>query len=275
MESAPNGSCQGGAQLQYVIYFFLALMATTIGSATGMGGGVIMKPAMDILNDFDVETINLLSSLTVLSMAVVSVLKHLQNKTTIDRTIALPLAWGSILGGLVGDRGIAAIIHQAEQSSTVLLIQNMVLAMVLIIVFVSMRVRHQVKSLALCGVVPSLITGFLLGAISSFLGIGGGPLNIALIVFVFSMPIKQATIYSLVIILFAQLSKLVTVSLTGSLFHADLRIFPVLFVGAIVGGIVGSKINDHFSENKIEWLFQGAQVLIFLIVLFNIAQNLN
>lgn len=267
------GRAEEGAQLHYFIYFLMALIATTIGSSTGMGGGVIMKPVMDILNDFDVETINILSSLTVLSMAAVSVWKNLLNKTTIQRNIALPLAFGAIFGGVVGDRGIYAIINHAQNSGSVLLIQNVVLAIVLIIVFVYMRVRHKVHSLSLCGVLPSIITGFTLGAISSFLGIGGGPLNIAMIVFVFFMPIKQATIYSLVIILFAQLSKLVTVSITGSIFHADLRMFPVMFVGAIVGGIVGSKINANLSEKKIEWLFHGAQVLIFSIVVYNIVRN--
>ena len=37
--------------MQYIIYFFLALVSTTIGSLTGMGGGVIIKPLMDVLGD--------------------------------------------------------------------------------------------------------------------------------------------------------------------------------------------------------------------------------
>ncbi|MBQ8765208.1 MAG: sulfite exporter TauE/SafE family protein, partial [Clostridia bacterium] len=61
--------------MQQIIYFLLALFATTIGSLTGMGGGVIIKPLMDVLGDFDVQTIGVISSITVFSMAIVSVIK--------------------------------------------------------------------------------------------------------------------------------------------------------------------------------------------------------
>ena len=44
--------------MQYVLYFLIAIGATTVGSLTGMGGGVIIKPLMDVLHGFDVQTIN-------------------------------------------------------------------------------------------------------------------------------------------------------------------------------------------------------------------------
>lgn len=30
--------------MQYILYFLIAIGATTVGSLTGMGGGVIIKP---------------------------------------------------------------------------------------------------------------------------------------------------------------------------------------------------------------------------------------
>lgn len=48
----------------YILYFLIAIGATTVGSLTGMGGGVIIKPLMDVLHHFDVETIGVLSSIT-------------------------------------------------------------------------------------------------------------------------------------------------------------------------------------------------------------------
>lgn len=62
--------------MQYVLYFLIAIGATTVGSLTGMGGGVIIKPLMDVLHGFDVQTIGVLSSLTVFSMSVVSIGKR-------------------------------------------------------------------------------------------------------------------------------------------------------------------------------------------------------
>ncbi len=40
--------------MNYIIYFLLTLFATSVGSLTGMGGGVIIKPIMDVMGDFDV-----------------------------------------------------------------------------------------------------------------------------------------------------------------------------------------------------------------------------
>ena len=80
--------------MQYVIYFLIAIGATTVGSLTGMGGGVIIKPLMDVLHDFDVQTIGVISSLTVFSMSVVSIGKQMLAKTRIPFGTAIPLALG-------------------------------------------------------------------------------------------------------------------------------------------------------------------------------------
>ena len=77
--------------MNFLIYFALALFATTVGSLTGMGGGVIIKPLMDVLGDYNVQTIGIVSSITVFSMAVVSVIKQLKSKTAIPFKVAIPL----------------------------------------------------------------------------------------------------------------------------------------------------------------------------------------
>ena len=76
----------------YLLYFLIAIGATTVGSLTGMGGGVIIKPLMDLLGGFDVETIGVLSSITVFAMSIVSVGKQIAQKAKIDFGTAIPLA---------------------------------------------------------------------------------------------------------------------------------------------------------------------------------------
>ena len=89
--------------MQYVLYFLIAIGATTVGSLTGMGGGVIIKPLMDVLHGFDVQTIGVLSSLTVFSMSVVSIGKQMLARTKIPCGTAIPLALGLVMGGLAGE----------------------------------------------------------------------------------------------------------------------------------------------------------------------------
>ena len=76
----------------YILYFLIAIGATTVGSLTGMGGGVIIKPLMDVLHHFDVETIGVLSSITVFSMSIVSIGKQILAKTQIPFQIAITLS---------------------------------------------------------------------------------------------------------------------------------------------------------------------------------------
>ncbi|MCD8352587.1 MAG: hypothetical protein LUC93_18445, partial [Planctomycetaceae bacterium] len=59
--------------MRELLYLAIALCSTTAGALTGMGGGVIIKPVIDLVGHYDAASINALSSLTVLIMSVVSV----------------------------------------------------------------------------------------------------------------------------------------------------------------------------------------------------------
>ena len=257
--------------MQYVLYFLIAIGATTVGSLTGMGGGVIIKPLMDVLHGFDVQTIGVLSSLTVFSMSVVSIGKQMLARTKIPFGTAIPLALGSVMGGLAGEKLLQVIVDALRANSAVTVVQNVVLSLA---VFLYMKNKSRIPSQELRGVVVSLLVGVFLGICSSFLGIGGGPINVALIIYLFSFDTKTATVCSLVTILFAQISKLTTVALTTGFGVFDLSIAPVMIVGAIAGGFIGASLNKKCSEAAVEKAFNAVQLLVLAISIFNIVRNL-
>ena len=269
--------------MQYVLYFLIAIGATTVGSLTGMGGGVIIKPLMDVLHGFDVQTIGVLSSLTVFSMSVVSIGKQMLARTKIPFGTAIPLALGSVMGGLAGEKLLQVIVDALRANSAVTVVQNVVLSLLILAVFLYMKNKSRIPSQELRGVVVSLLVGVFLGICSSFLGIGGGvankvtvdePINVALIIYLFSFDTKTATVCSLVTILFAQISKLTTVALTTGFGVFDLSIAPVMIVGAIAGGFIGASLNKKCSEAAVEKAFNAVQLLVLAISIFNIVRNL-
>lgn len=260
--------------MEYLIYFILAICATTVGSMTGMGGGVLMKPLMDVLGDFDVQTIGVLSSVTVFSMAVVSVIKQMLSKTKIPFGTAIPLAFGSIIGGTVGENILSYIVDALKVNSYVTVIQNICLAVLILSVFFYMKNKAKIRGKELTGVVPALLVGVILGILSSFLGIGGGPINVALIIYLFSFDTKTATVCSLVTILFAQISKLATVIFTTGFDGYDLSIAPVMIIGAILGGFIGASFNKKCSEKTVEKAFNCVQLAVLAITVFNIVNNI-
>ena len=227
--------------MQYVLYFLIAIGATTVGSLTGMGGGVIIKPLMDVLHGFDVQTIGVLSSLTVFSMSVVSIGKQMLARTKIPFGTAIPLALGSVMGGLAGEKLLQVIVDALRANSAVTVVQNVVLSLLILAVFLYMKNKSRIPSQELRGVVVSLLVGVFLGICSSFLGIGGGPINVAL---------------------------------TTGFGVFDLSIAPVMIVGAIAGGFIGASLNKKCSEAAVEKAFNAVQLLVLAISIFNIVRNL-
>ncbi len=258
--------------VSYLIYFLIAIGATTVGSLTGLGGGVIIKPLLDILGDYNASTIGMLSSITVFSMAVVSLGKQMLAKTEIPFRTAVPLAIGSVAGGQVGQRLLSRV-TAGLPNAQVTVVQNAVLSLLILGVYLYMKNKARIPSKHWDQPAPALILGLFLGVCAAFLGIGGGPINVALIIFLFSYDTKKAAVSSIVIILFSQASKLASVALGGGFGGFDLSMAPVMVVGAIAGGFIGAKYNKKFSEEAVDRAFNAVQLLVLAICIFNIVKN--
>lgn len=85
------------------IYFSIAICATILGSLAGLGGGIIIKPILDTIGNYNLSTVGILSSVTVFSMALVSTIEHFKSGFKINCSIGI-LSIASILGGGVGEK---------------------------------------------------------------------------------------------------------------------------------------------------------------------------
>lgn len=230
-----------------------------------------MKPLMDILRSFDVETIGMLSSITVFFISVVSVGKQMAAKTPIPFNFAVPLALGSVAGGYLGQwllRAIVAALHAQALVTVVVLLAILILG-----VYRYMRHKDHTQGKHLSGVPVSLLTGCIFGTCSMFLGIGRSPIDVA-IIYLYSTATKTASICSLLIILFSQVSKLATVALTTGFAVYNLSVAPVMVIGAIIGDFIGAAVKQHCSEEAVEKAFNAVQLLVLTIAVFNIVRNL-
>ena len=282
-----------------LIYTVLALFSTFIGSLTGMGGGIIMKPVMDLLGHYDSAAISILSSTAVFAMSAVncgrrligSVKKRKKKETTEskgnspapDAETAPPtqgrpqktvnlllLALGSAAGGYLGQ-----VIFDALTGSTdnVKRVQNIVMAVLVLFIFIYMLKKDKLPSPALDALPVYIVVGLLLGVISSFLGIGGGPVNVAALTLVFAMDIKTAVFASLLSVFFTQFAKLVTVVVTQGFSPFAQPMLPFIVIGAIVGATIGSALVKRLSPKKTNLLFCAVQVIIFAICVINAIVN--
>lgn len=104
---------------------------------------------------------------------------------------------------------------------------------------------------------------------SAFLGIGGGPINLVVLFYFFSMPTKRAAQSSLYIILFSQATSTVASLATGGAAGVDMLMLVVMACCGILGGFAGRKVNSRIDDRAVDKLFIGLMVVIMGICVFN------
>src|SRR5699024_11648881 len=87
---------ENGDEIVAIIYFLTGLIATMFGSMAGLGGGIIIKPVLDFLGDYDVESIAVLSESTVFAMACLSLITSVTSHVKINVKYCFTIANGSI-----------------------------------------------------------------------------------------------------------------------------------------------------------------------------------
>ncbi len=250
------------------IYTAVILAATTLGAFVGLGGGVIIKPVLDFIGQEPRMQVDFLSCVAVFTMSVVSTFKSLRNKQKFDKSIVLFIAFGSIAGGWLGSAVMDFIGNYVEQS-TIRCVQAFVLASLLTAVSIYVgkcKFSFHVKSKA-----AILAVGLVLGFFASFLGIGGGPINIAVLTLFFSLNVKESAVYSVAIIFFSQLSKMITLFATDGITPYAHQWKTLLFIlpAAILGGIIGNTLNKKFDDKLIRKVFVSVMVMLIILNLYN------
>ncbi len=254
-----------------VIFFLICCGASGIGAICGIGGGVIIKPVLDAFQIMDVKTISFLSGTTVLSMTAYSVYKSKRSgQSRIDANIGRPLAAGAVGGGLLGQGLFQYAIVAADNMAVVGMIQGVCMVLVtggtlLYVVFKDRIATLTVQHFAVCAGI-----GLVLGLMSSFLGIGGGPINLVVLYFFFSMETKTAAENSLYIIFFSQTASFLQTIFTGSLPQITPWVLAFMVAGGLSGGYMGRHLNRQMEAITVDRLFIGLLVVIMGISFYDI-----
>lgn len=253
-----------------IMFFSVSLIASIIGAICGIGGGVIIKPALDATGTMGVSTISFLSGCTVLAMALISVLKKIKNnEKEIDIKIGTPLAIGGAIGGILGKEifGITYCIFSSE--NTVGMIQSILLAGITFATLIYILNEKKIKTYEVENIIACFMIGIFLGVISSFLGIGGGPINIVILSFFFSMSTKKAAANSLYIILFSQITSLLSTVAHNNIPSFQWNILILMVLGGLIGGTLGNKVNKKISARGVDILFSILMIFIIVINIYN------
>ncbi len=253
----------------YVLFFIISFLASIAGAICGIGGGVIIKPLLDSFGLMDVKTISFLSGCTVLAMSTYSfVVSKVKKESLVDMRIGTPLAVGAVIGGVLGKSLFQALVSSFDQNY-VGAIQAACLLAVTLGTLIYTIYKAKVKTLRVTNLIVCLLVGLVLGIMSSFLGIGGGPINLVVLFFFFSMPTKTAAQNSLYIILFSQITSLLNSIVTATIPAFSIALLALMAAGGILGGFCGRKINKKIDDHKVDLLFMGLMIVIIFINIYN------
>lgn len=261
-----------GGKYLYLVFLAISFLASIIGSICGIGGGVIIKPLLDATEILSVSTVSFLSGCTVLSMSLVSVITvSYQSKklgvTSIELREGTPLAIGAAIGGIFGKAFFQIATEILQNDNKVGAIQAAILVFMTLGTLIYTVNSRNIKSYNLKNRLLCVLIGLALGILSSFLGIGGGPINLVVLAFFFSMPIKKAAMNSLYIILFSQSTSFLSTVIGENVPKFDVIVLVLMVSGGITGALIGKSATKKISSKLVHKLFI---ILMTIIVGINI-----
>lgn len=252
-----------GMDVMLLVFFLISILSSTAGAVCGIGGGVIMKPVLDAAGIMSVSDISFLSGCTVLAMSVVSVCKKLHGqKEELQLKAVAVLAIGAAAGGVMGKAMFQILKQTVGNENLVGMAQAVVLIAITSGTLPYTVCKGKIHTLQCSQTWLCMVIGLLLGILSSFLGIGGGPVNIVVLEYFFSMKTKESAAGSLFIIMLSQATGLAQTIWMGAVPHVKLSYLAVMIAGGILGGTIGNRISKTMDDKNVNRLFLFLMIVI-------------
>lgn len=110
--------------------------------------------------------------------------------------------------------------------------------------------------------------------LGAFLGIGGGPFNMAVLYYFFSMSTKKAAQNSLYIVLLSQLASTTKTVMTQGIPEFPFWMLMGMMLCAIIGNEVGRKLNQKLDDKKATLCLEMVMILIMMINIYDAVKYL-
>lgn len=245
----------------------LGLIVGTISGLLGVGGGILMVPAMVFvlpfwgIGGFDIHQASGVSALQSLLSGITSVITHFRRGAVVP-ALVYPLIWGGLLGGFTGGY-ISAWVPQFY----LYLIFAVVLAVTLISTVILPTPAHDSDS------ENSPLTGFafwpgfcisgVISFISANIGIGGSVLLLPILIYLKKVPVRIAIGTGASLVVITALSAVIGKWLTH---QVPMPAALWVSLGAMVGGTLGARLSHKLSTTFLQQLLS----LLMLITLVRI-----
>jgi len=236
----------------------VGLVAGTLGSMLGVGGGIIMVPALTFLNISPTQAAST-SLIAVMSTSASSTIEYSRQKR-INYALGLEMAAFAIPGGVIG-----AVLSEYLFEDSFKLYFGILLILTGLYIFYKNSVlkdRH-VKRRSLPLQVAIFGASFGAGIISSLFGVGGGIIFVPAMLLVLGLTMHKAAPTSQLTLLMTAIAGVFTHSALG---HPDYLEAILLSAGAFAGAQIGARVSRITKDTLLQGLL--AAVLMAVAVIF-------
>jgi uncharacterized protein len=235
-----------------IFLFIVGLGAGTVGSIIGIGGGIIITPAL-ILMGFAPAQIASTSLIAVTSTSASSTIVYSRQRR-IDYGIGLRMVIFAIPGSIIGAFISDDISLEFFKLSFAIFLM---LTGIYLLFKNSMLKNSNNKPKSSILLLVCYAGTFIAGIISSLFGVGGGIIFVPIMVLIFHMKMARAAPTSQLILFVTSLTGTITYILLSK---PDYLNAVVLAAGAFIGGQVGATLSSYLKEKLLQKLLS-----IFLI----------
>lgn len=232
-------------------------LAGGLGSMLGIGGGVVLVPALVLGFGIPLEEAVPASLMCVVANSCAAAAGYVENRLSDIRlglTLELATVMGAIAGGLVAAYLAPAVVATAFGVFTLFVSLQMLLR--------RPRVEESVSAEYSPVNYPLGVSGsFVAGGLSALLGVGGGPLKVPLMNQGMRVPFKVASATSNLMIGVTGAASVAAYAWRG---HVKLALVSPLVVGVLGGAWVGSQLMPKVPTQVLKRLF--AVVLLVVAV---------
>ena len=243
-----------------ILAFLIAvgLIAGTLGSMLGVGGGIIMVPALTLLSLTPTQAAST-SLIAVMSTSISSTIEYSRQKR-IDYTLGLEMAACAIPGGVLG-----AVLSEYLLEDTFKLYFGVLLILTgIYIVYKNSALKDvRAKRRSLTLQIAVFAASFGAGIISSLFGVGGGIIFVPAMLLVLGLTMHRAAPTSQFILMMKAIAGVFTHSVLG---HPDYLQAAVISAGAFAGAQIGTRLSRMTKDILLQRLL--AIILIAVAVTF-------
>ncbi|MCS7461788.1 sulfite exporter TauE/SafE family protein [Paenibacillus doosanensis] len=268
--------------MSFFFYTAVGLLSATFGSLVGLGGGVIIVPALVYLGPWFIGQHISVATAVGTSLAVLIFTAFSSTITFYkQKRVDFRSGWLYFItcgpGAMLGSYTTQLVNAQSFQ---------LIFGLFMLVMASLLVARDYIKPLQVnwsiqrtftdaqgkrheygYGIVPALAIGLIVGFISGLFGIGGGSLFVPAMVILFRYPAHVATATSMFVIFLS--------SIMGSVTHLSLgEIDGWMVLGlapsALVGGWLGAKIAGKLSGKALLWVLR---ITFFAVAVKMIAES--